>query len=119
IPLAIELAAARVRLMSPAALSERLAASIDLGGGSRDLPERQRTLRNAIVWSVDLMDDEDRRLFRRLAVFRGGWTIEAAQQVLAENSSDVLDGLHHLMEHSLIKSDNVEEPRGFMLETIR
>jgi predicted ATPase/class 3 adenylate cyclase len=120
IPLAIELAAARVRLMSPAALSERLAGSIDLGGGSRDLPERQRTLRNAIAWSVDLMDDEDRRLFRRLAVFRGGWTFEAALEVLAEDPvSDVLEGLHHLMEHSLIKSDNVEEPRGFMLETIR
>lgn len=119
IPLAIELAAARIRLTPPAVLSERLAA-IDLGGGGRDVPERQRTLRNAIAWSVDLLDDADRRLFRRLAVFRGGWTLEAAQQVLAEpDGADVLEGLQYLLEHSLIKSDGNDDPRGSMLETIR
>jgi predicted ATPase/class 3 adenylate cyclase len=119
IPLAIELAAARVRLTPPALLSQRLARSLDLGGGSRDLPERQRTLRNAIAWSVDLLEDADLRFFRRLAVFRGGWTFGAAEQVLADEAADVIEGLQNLQEHSLIKIGNGEEPRGFMLETIR
>jgi predicted ATPase/class 3 adenylate cyclase len=119
IPLAIELAAARVRLTPPAVLNEGLA-TIDLGGGGRDVPERQRTLRNAIAWSVDLLDEADRRLFRRLAVFRGGWTFDAVQQVLGkQEGSDVVEGLQRLLEHSLIKSDNTDEPRGSMLETIR
>ena len=91
-PLAIELAAARVRLMSPAVLSKRLSA-IDLGGGGRDLPERQRTLRSAIEWSFNLLDEADRCLFRRLAVFRGGWTFDAVQHVLSErDEADVVRG---------------------------
>jgi len=120
IPLAIELAAARVRLTPPAVLSERLAHTIDLGGGGRDLPERQRTLRNTIAWSVDLLDEADRRLFGRLSVFRGGWTFDAARHVLAEHGgADIVDGLDRLLEHSLIKSDRADDPRGSMLETIR
>jgi predicted ATPase len=120
IPLAIELAAARVRLTPPAALSERLSNTIELAGGGRDVPERQRTLRNTIAWSVDLLDDDDRALFRRLAVFRGGWTFDAVQQVLAEQDGpDVIEGLDQLLQHSLIKSDGTADPRGSMLETIR
>ena len=120
IPLAIELAAAQVRLIPPSMLSERLADTIDLKGGGRDIPERQQTLRNAIAWSVDLLDDADRRLFQRLAVFRGGWTFEAVQRVVADaGGPDVVDGLQRLLEHSLIKSERGDDPRGSMLETIR
>ena len=76
LPLAIELAAARVRMLSPALILERLASSLDLAGGSRDVPERQRTLRGAMAWSHDLLVEPERRLFRRLGVFAGGWTAE-------------------------------------------
>src|SRR6476661_11039459 len=71
LPLAIELAAARVRTLSPQLILERLAHTLDLGGGARDLPERQRTLRGAITWSHDLLSAPDPCLFRRLAVFSG------------------------------------------------
>ena len=120
IPLAIELAAAQVRLIPPSMLSERLANSIDLEGGGRDVPERQQTLRNAIAWSVDLLDDADRRLFQRLAVFRGWVAFEAVQRVAADaGGPDVMNGLQRLLEHSLIKSERGDDPRGSMLETIR
>ncbi len=119
IPLAIELAAAQVRLISPTILSERLADTIDLGTGGRDLPERQQTLRNTIAWSVDLLDRPDRETFRRLAVFRGGWTFDAVQRVIADvDGPDMLEGLQHLVEHSLIKSERGGDPRGSMLLTI-
>ena len=74
----------RFRLTPPSVLSERLADTIDLGGGGRDLPERQQTLRNTIAWSVDLLDDADRTTFRRLAVFRGGWTLDAVEHVVTD-----------------------------------
>ena len=106
LPLAIELAAARVRLLSPALILERLGHSLDLAGGARDVPERQRTLRGAIAWSHDLLSDGERRLFRRLAVFAGGWTPEAAASV-ADPTGDLgidLDaGLESLADKSLIR----------------
>ena len=82
LPLAIELAAARVRLLSPEAISARLLHSLELlRGGSRDLPVRQQNIRDAIAWSYHLLDNVEARLFRRLAAFVGGWTFEAAEQV--------------------------------------
>ncbi|MBI3751747.1 MAG: adenylate/guanylate cyclase domain-containing protein [Chloroflexi bacterium] len=106
LPLAIELAAARVRLLSPSQILERLARSLDLAGGARDVPERQRTLRGAIDWSHDLLSEPERRLFRRLAVFAGGWTVEAAEAVAdadADLGMDLLDGLGSLADKSLIR----------------
>jgi predicted ATPase/class 3 adenylate cyclase len=106
LPLAIELAAARVRLLSPALILERLATSLDLAGGSRDMPERQRTLRGAIAWSHDLLSEPERRLFRRLAVFAGGWTAELALDVVDPDGDlgvDVLEGLESLADKSLVR----------------
>ena len=82
LPLALELAAARIRLLSPEAILERLERRLPLlVGGAADLPARQQTLRAAIDWSYDLLESAERRLFERLAVFAGGWTIEAADAV--------------------------------------
>jgi len=106
LPLAIELAAARIRLLSPSQILERLGRSLDFAGGARDLPERQRTLRGAITWSHDLLSDEERRLFRRLAVFAGGWTPEAAEAVAdpdADLGIDLFEGLESLADKSLIR----------------
>ena len=111
LPLAIELAAARVRLLSPALILERLGSSLDLAGGSRDMPERQRTLRGAIDWSHELLPEAERRLFRRLSVFAGGWTAEMALQVADPDGTlgvDVLDGLEALADKSLVRI----EPAG-------
>src|SRR6266545_3553942 len=80
LPLAIELAAARTRLLSPAAMVKRLPERLKLlAGGARDLPERQQTIRNAIAWSYDLLDQGEHQLFVRLGVFVGGFTLEAAE----------------------------------------
>jgi len=106
LPLAIELAAARVRTLSPALILERLGRSLDLGGGGRDVPERQRTLRGAIAWSHDLLSEGDRCLFRRLAVFAGGWTVEAAGAVADPDGDlgmDLDDGLESLADKSLVR----------------
>lgn len=106
LPLAIELAAARVRLLSPALILERLATSLDLGGGSRDMPERQRTLRGAMAWSHDLLSEPERRLFRRLGVFAGGWTAELAARVADPDGSlgaDIEAGLESLADKSLVR----------------
>jgi predicted ATPase len=111
LPLAIELAAARVRLLSPALILERLASSLDLAGGSRDLPERQRTLRGAISWSHELLSEPERRLFRRLGVFAGGWSAELALPVVDPDGDlgvDVLEGLESLADKSLVRI----EPAG-------
>ena len=111
LPLAIELAAARIRHLSPSLILERLGHSLDLAGGARDVPERQRTLRAAIAWSHDLLTDEERRLFRRLAVFAGGWTPEAAASVADPDGDLGIDldaGLESLADKSLIRT----EPEG-------
>ena len=125
LPLAIELAAARIKILSPQALLTRLEHRFDvLRGGTRDLPERQQTLRGAIDWSYNLLDEGAKTLFRRLAVFAGGWTLEAVEAacpVSDDLGADVLDELESLVSHSLLKQ--VEglngEPRFGMLETIR
>jgi len=108
LPLAIELAAAGIRLLSPAVILERLGRSLDLAGRARDLPERQRTLRGAITWSHDLLGDAERRLFRRLAVFAGGWTVAAARAVAdpaGDLGIDLVEGLESLTDKSLIRID--------------
>jgi predicted ATPase/DNA-binding CsgD family transcriptional regulator len=125
LPLAIELAAARVRLLSPRALLARLEQRLPLlTGGALDLPERQQTLRNTIDWSHDLLDEEERRLFRRLSVFVGGCTLEAAEAVcntIEDSSAATLDGLTSLIDKSLLRQEEGVggEPRFAMLETIR
>jgi predicted ATPase/class 3 adenylate cyclase len=109
LPLAIELAAARIRILSFTVILDRLGRSLDLGGGARDVPERQRTLRAAIAWSHDLLSDAERRLFRRLAVFAGGWTAEAAFAVADPDSDlgiDLIEGLESLADKSLIRIES-------------
>ena len=118
LPLAIELAAARIRILTPEAILQRLAHTLDLlSAGARDLPDRQRTLRGAIQWSYDLLDEPTRDLFARFAVFAGGaWLAE----VEAVCGSDVLDGLTALVDQSLVRQREVAgEPRFVMLVTIR
>jgi predicted ATPase len=126
LPLAIELAAARVRLFTPRALLTRLERRLPLlTGGARDLPARQQTLRGAIAWSYDLLDDSERALFRRLALFVGGCTLEAAEAVAdpeGELGLDLLDGVTSLLAKSLLLRQEEgpdAEPRLKMLETIR
>ncbi len=125
LPLAIELAAARTRLLSPHAILERLGTSLPLlTGGPRDRPERQRTLRATIEWSHDLLEPEGHAMFRRLAVFAGGWSLEAAEAVCSPrgaNGLDTLDTLEALVEQSLVRpvGDGSLEPRFRMLVTIR
>ncbi len=121
LPLAIELAAARIRLMSPEALVERLKHPLRvLTGGARDLPDRQRTIRDTIRWSYDLLSEAEQRLFRRLSVFVGGWTLDAADAV-CESSDRVVDGIGALLDASLIVSTDSSDgsARFTMLETIR
>jgi predicted ATPase/class 3 adenylate cyclase len=114
LPLAIELAAARVRLLAPGALLARLERALPLlTEGSRDAPERQRTLRATIEWSYDLLDEESQRLLARLAVFAGGFPVESAESVCDANVSE----LSALVDLSLLKP--VGEDRLLMLETIR
>jgi predicted ATPase/class 3 adenylate cyclase len=125
LPLAIELAAARVRLLTPRAMVARLERRLPLlTGGARDVPARQQTLRDTIAWSYDLLDDLERRLFRRLAVFVGGWSLEAADRVCGQDNHfgvEILDGLDSLVSKSLVRQadDSGREPRFSMLETIR
>src|SRR5262249_25335846 len=107
LPLAIELAAARIRLLPPQPLLERLGSRLALlTNGARDLPERQQALRRTIDWSYDLLDPSEQQLFRRLAVFVGGHTLEAVEMVCNADgnlSMDVLDGLTSLLDHSLLQ----------------
>ena len=121
LPLAIELAAARIRLLDPAALLDRLATSLDaVGAGAVDLPERQRTLRATVQWSVGLLDDDERSLLEIAAVFVGGWTIQAASRVAGLDEDRALQLSEALARHSLVYPDGTGlGPRTRMLETIR
>lgn len=123
LPLALELAAARCKILPPAALLARLDPRLPLlTGGAQDLPERQQTLRGTIAWSHDLLSEEERILFRRLGVFAGGWTLQAAEAVAnGEGGLDVFEELTSLVDKSLVRvAENVDdEPRFTMLETIR
>lgn len=124
LPLAIELAAARSKLFPPRAMVDRLQSRFDfLTAGSRDLPDRQRTLRGAIAWSYELLDEDEQALFRRLSVFSGGWDLSAAETVCADDSPnmDVLEGLSSLIDKSLVRPIHAEsgEPRFALLTTIR
>jgi predicted ATPase len=127
LPLAIELAAARISLFSPQAMLERVGKRLAfLRGGARDLPARQQTLRHAIDWSHDLLDTGEQRLFALLSVFTG-FTFEQVEKVaggirqLADIHTDTIDGLGSLLDKSLIRltDQNIGEPRLMMLETIR
>lgn len=122
LPLAIELAAARCKLLTPQALLTRLDSRLTvLSGGMRDAPARQRTLRATLEWGFDLLDDEEKTLFARLAVFRGGCSLDAVEAVCGHDLSvDVLDGLASLLDKSLLqqKETPAGEPRFLMLETI-
>jgi predicted ATPase/tRNA A-37 threonylcarbamoyl transferase component Bud32 len=125
LPLAIELAAARIKLLSPSGMLARLESSLNLlTGGARDLPSRQRTLRNTVDWSYGLLNSSEQTLFRRLAVFTGGCTLEAVEAVCDTKGDlglDPLDGIASMVDKSL--AQNVEqlqtEPRFLMLSTIR
>jgi predicted ATPase/class 3 adenylate cyclase len=123
LPLAIELAASRVKVLAPDAILARLGMRLDLlTGGAGDRPERQRTLRNTIEWSHDLLAAEDQRLFARLGAFSGGWTLEAAEHICGPGLDiDVLDGLSSLVDHSLVRTTESRDgdSRFSMLETIR
>ena len=116
LPLALELAAARTPLFSPAQLVDRLDERLDLLAGGRDADPRQHTLRSTISWSHDLLDVPEQQLFRRLAVFVGGCTYEAAEHV----ASAIPDTLQSLLDKSLVrKSDVASAARYWMLETVR
>jgi predicted ATPase/DNA-binding CsgD family transcriptional regulator/predicted negative regulator of RcsB-dependent stress response len=122
LPLALELAAARMRHLSPDALLARLDQRLWLlVGGARDQPVRLRTMRNAIAWSYDLLGEDEQILFRHLAVFIGGFSLEAAEAVCGPPSAPVLDGLASLIDKSLVQPEGLtrDEPRYGMLETIR
>ncbi len=128
LPLAIELAAARVPLLPPAALLARLERRLPLlGAGPRDVPERQRTLRRAIAWSYDLLTVDEQTLFRRVAVFAEGATLESVEELCWSpdaspfDAPDVLDLLAGLIDKSMLGSNGTEgaHPRVKMLETVR
>ncbi|WP_448628624.1 DUF4062 domain-containing protein [Geodermatophilus sp. URMC 64] len=122
IPLALELAAARVRMLPPSALVERLGQRLDLDGGLVDLPARQRTLRSTLDWSYRLLDAPERSLLARLSVFPGGWTLRTAE-AMAEGGEpvDVLALLSSLVDKSLVTTDDraAAGPRFRMLGVVR
>ncbi len=125
LPLAIELAASRIKLLSPATMLTRLESALNLlTGGARDLPLRQQTLRGTVNWSYSLLNAAEQRLFRRLAVFIGGCTLEAAEAVCntkADLGLDVLDGMASMVDKSLTQQldATTAETRFLMLSTIR
>jgi tetratricopeptide (TPR) repeat protein len=125
LPLAIELAATRIKLLPPQALLARLGHSLQiLTSGAQDAPLRHQTLRNTIAWSYDLLNEEEQMLFRRLSVFAGGCTLDAAEAVSnipGNVGTRVLDGVASLIDKSLLQQIRQEgdEPRLVMLETIR
>ena len=125
LPLAIELAAARIKLLPPQALLTRLEHRLQvLTGGARDVPVRQQTLRNTLAWSYDLLDAQEQQLFRRFSIFAGGCTLADAEglyTVLGDTSAHVLDGVASLIDKSLLRQleRGGEEPRLLMLAMIR
>ena len=127
LPLAIELAAARSRLLPPQALLSRLSKRFEvLTGGAVTLPQHQQTLHNTLKWSYDLLDANEQQLFRRLAVFERGWTLEAAETLgntnrEGQNDTSILDILGSLIDKSLLRQIELEgtEPRFLMLMTVR
>jgi len=123
LPLALELAAARIKLLSPQAILARLDDQLKLlTGGARDLPTRHQTLRNTLEWSYSLLNDDEKKLYARLSVFVGGFMLEAAEAVCnADGKQDILEGLTSLVDNSLLRQEEAGdgEPRFGMLETIR
>ena len=125
LPLAIELAAARTKVLSPEAILDKLQRPLQLlTGGPLDLPERQQTLRNAFEWSYSILATEEQKLFRRLCMFAGGCTVEGAEAVCntgLDLGFDVVDGLSSLVDKNLIQRTDrgMVEPRFAMLQTIR
>ncbi len=125
LPLAIELAAARIKLLSPAAMQARLEKRLELlTGGARDLPERQQTLRGTIEWSYGLLNPAEQALFRRVSVFSGGCTLEGVEAVCNTRQDlgmDVLEGISSLVDKSLVQQveSSASECRFVMLETVR
>jgi predicted ATPase len=125
LPLAIELAAARIKMFAPQALLARLTQGLQfLSGGARDLPARQQTLSNTIKWSYDLLAQEAQAVFRSLSVFEGGCTLEAAEAVCQGAGAanlDVVNALSTLLDNSLVQQSEQQaaEPRFLMLETVR
>lgn len=126
LPLAIELAASRIRLFPPMVLLDRLSRTLPLlVGGARDAPRRHQNLRDTIDWSYGLLSPDEQRLFARLSVFAGGWTLELAEAICAEGELDILSGVSTLVDKSLVRqadaspTDGVAEGRFTMLETIR
>jgi predicted ATPase/class 3 adenylate cyclase len=123
LPLAIELAATRIRILPPQKMLERLSNRLKLlKGGARDLPTRQQTLRGAIDWSHDLLEEDEKTLFGRLSVFSGGRTLEAIEEICdPEGDLDALEGVESLVEKSLLKQEEgpYGEWRFVMLETVQ
>ena len=122
LPLAIELAAARIRILTPQAILTRLSDTLDLlSGGGGDRPVRQQTLRGAIAWSYDLLDERDQRLFASLSVLSGGASLEVAEEVCGPGvPGDLLEGLSSLVDKSLVRQRIIaDEPRFSQLQTIR
>jgi predicted ATPase len=125
LPLAIELAAARIKLLSPSAMQSRLESSLQLlTGGAKDLPMRQQTLRRTIDWSYDLLSPAEQTLFRRISVFVGGCTLEGVEAVCNTKQDleiDVLDGMGSLVNNSLVQQieQSAGEPRFALLDTVR
>ncbi|MGH2684699.1 MAG: ATP-binding protein, partial [Actinomycetota bacterium] len=124
LPLAIELAASRVKMLPPSAILQRLEHRLELlTGGSVDVPQRQRTLREAIAWSHDLLHEDERTLFRRLSVFAGGWDLDSAEAVAGSDDVgrlDVFEVLGSLVDKSLVRRlPAAEDARFGMLESIR
>jgi non-specific serine/threonine protein kinase len=122
LPLAIELACARLRVLAPRDLADRLQQSLPLlKGGAANVPDRQRTLRDTIAWSHDLLDMPARALFHRVGVFAGGWSLEAAEVLAEDGGGGVIDALDLLLDHNLVQRvpDIAGQSRYAMLETIR
>jgi predicted ATPase len=125
LPLAIELAAARIKLLSPSAMQSRLESSLQLlTGGAKDLPMRQQTLRRTMDWSYDLLSPAEQTLFRRISVFVGGCTLEGVEAVCNTKQDlevDVLDGMGSLVNNSLVRQieQSAGEPRFALLDTVR